>query len=406
MLAAGAAERNHQIFEAALLIAVDARIHQRQDAGEELMHAFLLIEIVDDRGVFAGESLEALFASRIREAAAIENEPAAISGLIFRQVLVKGKTENPNDQVFGFGSEALQFLRGQHALEGVHQRRKGDGKPDVVKEPTEIFQGVGHALEEMGFAFVEAAKTVRAEGLHDADIHVGVIVAQESFAVELDKAGKSVEIVIEKLLTELGRQVGLGIVQERGDVVLQSALASALIIHKKGIAVAQQDVAGLEVAVEKVIARSAQQEFRQTAKIVLEGLFVEGDAGEAEEIILEVIQIPGNGLAIETGDGIADAVVQIAAGFDLKAGQHGDHFAISLDDWRSNVFTGAVFGKELEEGGIAEVFLEISTVAQVFGVDFRDGEAMAPKMFGELQESSVFFAHAVEDADGTGFFVG
>src|SRR5882724_7311520 len=406
MLAAGAAERNHQILEAALLIAIDARIHQRQDAGEKLMNAFLLIEIVDHRGVFTGESLEALFASRIGEAAAIENEPAAISSLVFRQVLVKRKTENPNDQVFGFGSEALQFFRGQHTLEGVHQRRKGDGEPDVVKEPAEIFEGVGHALEEMGFALIKAAKTVGAQCLQDADVNIGIVVPQESFAVYLDKAGKAVEIVIEELLTELGRQVGLGIVQERGDVVLQSTFASALIIHKKGIAVAQQDVAGLEVAVEKVIERSPQKKFRQTAKIVFEGLFVEGDAGEAQEIVFEVIQIPGDGLAIETGDGIADAVVQIAAGFDLKAGQHGDHFAIGFDDLRSNVFAGAVFGKEFEEGGIAEVLFEIGALVQSFGVDFRDGKAVASKVFGEFQESSVFFAHAIEDADGTGFFVG
>src|SRR5882724_3581478 len=369
------------------------------------MHAFLLIEIVDHRGVFAGEGLETLFASRIREAPAIENEPAAISRFIFREVLVKGKTENPNDQVFGFGSEALQFLRGQHALEGVHQRRKGDGEPDVVKEPAEIFQGVGHALQKMSLALIETAKTVGAQCLQDADVNIGVVVPQESFAVYLDKAGKAVEIVIEELLTELGRQVSLGIVQERGDVVLQSAFPAALIIHKKRIAVAQQDVAGLEVAVEEVIAWSAQQKFRQAAEIVFEGLFVEGDAGEAEEIIFEVIQIPGDGLAIEAGDGIADTVVQIAAGFDLKAGQYGDHFAIGFDDLRSNVFAGAVFGKEFEEGGIAEVLFEIGALVQSFGVDFRDGKAVASKVFGEFQESSVLFAHAIEDADGISFFV-
>src|SRR5882762_5977417 len=406
MLAAGAAERNHQIFEAALLIVVDARVHQRQDTSEKLMDAFLLIEIVDHRGVFAGESLEALFASRIREAPAIENEPAAISRLIFRQVMVKGKAENPNGQVFGFGSKALQFLRGQHAFEGVHQRRKGDGEPDVVKEPAEIFQGVGHALQKMSLALIKAAKAVSAQRLQDADVNVGVVVAQEDVAVQLDKAGKAVEIVIEKLLTELGRQVGFGIVQERGDVVLQGAFAPALIVDKKGIAVAQKDVAGLEIAVEKIIARSAQEKLRQAAKIVLEGLFVEGDTGEAEEIIFEVIQIPGDGLAIEAGDGIADTVVQIAASFDLKAGQHGDHFAIGFDDLRSNVFTGTVFGKIFEEGGIAEVFLEIGALVQSFGVNFRNGKAVASKMFGEFQESSVFFANAVEDADGTGFFVG
>src|SRR5882672_8789661 len=169
MLAAGAAERNHQI-------------------------------------------LEARFASRIREAAAIENEPAAISRLVFRHLLVKGKTENPNDQVFGFGSEALQFLRGQHALEGVHQRRKGDGEPDVVKEPAQVFQGVGDALEKMSFAFIEAAKAVSAQCLQDTDVNVGIVVAQEGFAVQLDEAGKPVEIVIEELLTELGREIGFGVV--------------------------------------------------------------------------------------------------------------------------------------------------------------------------------------------------
>src|SRR5213592_761018 len=61
MLAAGTAERNHQIFKAALLIVADAGIHKRKDAGEKLMHALLLIEIVDDRSVFTGESLEARF---------------------------------------------------------------------------------------------------------------------------------------------------------------------------------------------------------------------------------------------------------------------------------------------------------------------------------------------------------
>src|SRR5712664_4235151 len=218
------------------------------------MNAFLLIEIVDHRGVFAGKSLEALFASRIGEAAAIENEPAAISRFIFRRILVKGKTENTNDEIVGFRGEALQFFRGQHALEGVHQRRKGDREPDVVKEPAEVFQGVGDALEKMSFAFIEAAKAVSAQCLQDADVNVGIVVAQEGFAVQLDEARKPVEIVIEELLTELGWEIGLGVVQERGDVVLQSAFAAALIVHKKGIAVAQQDVAGLEVAVKKVFA--------------------------------------------------------------------------------------------------------------------------------------------------------
>src|SRR5713101_8499352 len=173
----------------------------------------------------------------------------------------------------------------------------------------------------MNPAFVEAAKAVGAEGLHDADVHVGVVVAQEGFAIERDKAGKPVEIMIEELLAELGGQVGFGVVQERGDVVLERALEAALIIDEVWIAVAKHDVAGLEVAVEKVIARGAEEEFGEAAEIVFEGVFVEGDAGEAEEIVFEIVQIPGDGLAIEAGDGIADNVVQIAAGFDLETRQ-------------------------------------------------------------------------------------
>src|SRR2546426_6977051 len=123
------------------------------------MHAFLLIEIVDDGSVLTGESFEALLAARIGEAAAIEDEAAAIPRIILRQALVKRKTENAHDEIVRFGSEALQFLRGQHAFESVHERRERDGQPDVVKQPAKIFQRIGHALQEMSPAFEETAKT-------------------------------------------------------------------------------------------------------------------------------------------------------------------------------------------------------------------------------------------------------
>src|SRR5258708_28068389 len=123
----------------------------------------------------------------------------------------------------------------------------------------------------MSPAFEEAAETVSTEGLHDADINVGIVVAEESFAIERDEAGKAVEIVIEELLAQIGREVGLGVVQERSDVVLQSAFADALIVHKKGIAIAQHDVAGLEVAAEKIIARGTEKQSGAAAEVALGG---------------------------------------------------------------------------------------------------------------------------------------
>ena len=55
-------------------------------------------------------------------------------------------------------------------------------------------------MEEVGFAFVEAAETVSAERLHDADVDVGVVMTREGFAIEGDESGQRVEIVIEELL--------------------------------------------------------------------------------------------------------------------------------------------------------------------------------------------------------------
>src|SRR5216683_1467373 len=213
----------------------------------------------------------------------------------------------------------------------------------------------------MNPALVEAAKAVGTEGLHDADVHVGVVVAQEGFAVELDEAGKPVQIMIEELLAEFRGQVGFGVVEERGDVVLESALAAALVIDEVGIAVAKHDVAGLEVAIEKVIAGGAEKEFGEAAEIVFEG------------------------------------------GFDLEAREDGDDFAIGFDYLGSDVRAGTIFGEELEERGVAKVFFEISAVAEVFGVNFRNGKAVATKVFGEFEESGVFFTDAVENADGAFF---
>src|ERR1700692_4288040 len=103
MLAAGAAERDHQVLEAAALVFVNAGIHKRHHAGQKLMHALLLVEVIDDRRIFTGELLEALFASGIRQAAAIKNESAAISAFIFRHAAVKRKRENSHSQNVGCG---------------------------------------------------------------------------------------------------------------------------------------------------------------------------------------------------------------------------------------------------------------------------------------------------------------
>src|SRR5208337_2886997 len=217
----------------------------------------------------------------------------------------------------------------------------------------------------MRFALIKAPKAISAQCLHHAHINKGIEVLHEHFALKRDETGKLVEIVIEQLLAQFWRQIGLSVVQQRRDVILQRAFAAALVIQKKRIPVTPHDVARLEVAVEKVIAAGAQQEFRQAAEVVFQRLLVEWNAGEPEEVVLEVIQVPGDGLTIKAGPRITYFVIQIAAGFDLEARQGRHNFAIGLNGLRSDAIAGAILREKIKERRVTQVLFEISAPAQV-----------------------------------------
>src|SRR5207245_8675006 len=116
-----------------------------------------------------------------------------------------------------------------------------------------------------------------------------VVVADEGFGIDGDEIGESTKIVVEKLLAEVGREIGFGVVEERGDVVLKGAFAAALVVDEKGLAVAEHDVARLKIAVEKIIARGAEEEIGEAAENVFERVLIEGDASEAEKMMLEIV---------------------------------------------------------------------------------------------------------------------
>src|SRR5260370_22912357 len=203
--------------------------------------------------------------------------------------------------------------------------------------------------------------------------------------------------MIEELLAEFGREVGLGIVEKRGDVVLQSAFAAALIVDKVRLAVAQQNVARLKIAVKKIIVRGSEQKLGEAIEVVFEGLFAEGNTSEAKKIVFEIVQIPSYGLAVEAGAGIANGIVQIAGGFHLEAREDGDNFAVGLDDCRGDGFAGAIFHQEFEKRGVAKIFFEVGAVIQIFGIDFGNRETVTAKVPGEFEEGDVFFAPAIEN---------
>ena len=124
------------------------------------------------------------------------------------------------------GRKLLKLLRRKHALKSIHQRRKRYRKLDVVGQPAEVLECVGHALQEMWFALVEAAKSVRPQRLHDAHIHVGVVVLHERAAIDGNEFRKAIEIVAEQFFAQRWRQVRFPVVEQRRNVILQRSFAA------------------------------------------------------------------------------------------------------------------------------------------------------------------------------------
>ena len=131
-------------------------------------------------------------------------------------------------------------------------------------------------------------------------------------------------------------------------------------------------------------------------------MFVERNAGQPEKIILEVIQIPGDRLAIEAGARIADLVIQIAAGLHLKARQHSHDFAICLDRLGSNLIAGAILREKFEQRRVAEVLFEICALAQIFRINFRNRQPCRRKCRENSRKRDILFTHAVQNADRAG----
>ena len=97
-------------------------IHERLRVCNKLMHAFLLLEVINHSIVYAGELFVALLAPGVWQAAGIEDEASAIARWIYRHFLMKGKTEDAYGEDVSAGRELLKFLGSEHSLEGFHQR--------------------------------------------------------------------------------------------------------------------------------------------------------------------------------------------------------------------------------------------------------------------------------------------
>ena len=155
------------------------------------MHALLLIEIVDHRRVLAGQLLELFFPSGIGKTARIEDKSAAVSRS-HRPAFARWKVKLKIRTVKRSAEEArpCNFSDANMPWKASISAGRAMGSLDVMSQPAQVLQRVGHALQKMRLALIKAAETIGPQRLHDADVHVRVIVLHERCAIEVMKPAR------------------------------------------------------------------------------------------------------------------------------------------------------------------------------------------------------------------------
>ena len=123
-------------------------------------------------------------------------------------------------------------------LKRAQQRGQCDGQRYVLAQPAQVFQREGHTLQEMRFSLIKAAEPIRPQRLHNAHIDKSVVMAHELFLRQLDELRERRQVALQQMLAQRGRQVGLGVIEQGGNIVVQRAFAPTLIVQKERLAVA------------------------------------------------------------------------------------------------------------------------------------------------------------------------
>lgn len=146
--------------------------------------------------------------------------------------------------------------------------------------------------------------------------------------------------------------------------------------------------------------RSSQQKAGEPPEIILQRLFVERHSRQAQKIIFEIIQVPGDRLAIEAGARIAHLVVQIAPGFNLKTRQYSHRLAVCLHRLRVDVVAASMGVQKIKQRDVAQVLLEIGALFQLLGINLRNRQSLPPEIPGELKKCAILLVDCMRYANG------
>ncbi len=317
------------------------------------------LQKADYRLILAREVRELGQSPRVLQAATVEDVSPAVPGSILGVAATIAEADHAHAQSDGRGGDPR---RATSPAVGDPRKRRFDlrygDRETLFQERREVPGGERHALKEARLSLVEPPVSVGAQGLHDPNQDEAPVMGEKLLAIHARQAGERTEVGVEQVSPYGRRQVGLRVVEQRGEIILECASTAALIIDEPGLTRPYHDVSGLEVAVHEMIASRLEQEAHELSEVPLEPGLVERHPSQLEEVILEVVQVPQHRLPIEGAPRMGVAEVDEAATLDLEARQDLNDPPIDLVHIRRKRLRGSHLpgiGQEVEEGPVAQI---------------------------------------------------
>ena len=171
---------------------------------------------------------------------------------------------------------------------------------------------------------------------------------------------QGIYILVDQCLPECVREIGFGLPEEGGHVVVDRSPSPALEVNEPRPVFSQHDVAALEVPVHEGGCVLLQQDVGHGLEVIFQAVFLKIHARGFQEAILEIIEVPKHRAAVEGGLRIATVEIQSFSSPVLQGRQQADCFAEEASFSRVEVLFARAFGQHVEQGCIAQVFLQIT----------------------------------------------
>ena len=423
MLTARAPEREHQAGKPSLDIACHMGIGQPIHAVEEGEYLTVVLQKTYHGLVETSEFFVGLITPGIVRTAAVEDIPSAVARLIFGNPLAVGETVDPDHQrplavvfrerggtigLVGVVDVALRgaqtvgayrrfsFLRHgklwQCCKTAEHIHQVGIGEGIRGNQTAEVIHGRRYRLDEMALPLEVSPEPIGTEHLEGAEEDEEREALHEMMLRRhLGEGLQRLVVFVDEFPPQFLRIFGGSLPEERGDIVVERPLPSALEVDERRVALAvEHHIPCLEVAVHETVGVLCHQVFGKQAEVGLQFQFVEIEVCGFEETVFEIVEVEQHVLLIELRLGVTVLPFEPPCATYLEVGQLPDGLHQQLLFGEVVASTGITSSFQgIEEGAVAQVFLQIAQTVIADGENLWHRQLSLFEMAGEIEKGVV-----------------